>query len=140
MLPGFKVVIDTNVFVSATIFKGEANRLVDSWQRNKFTFLMSGKILDEYIKVLAYPKFKLTDDEIKYIIESELLPFITPCRVEAELDIIKCDISDNKFLALALTGEADYIVSGDKHFLDLGKIERTRIVSLKKFLSVLKSS
>ena len=136
----YKVVIDTNIFVSATIFKGEANKLVGLWQRNKITFLMSREILDEYIKVLAYPKFKLTDDEIKYIIETELLPFITPCRVEAELDIIKCDISDNKFLALALTGEADYIVSGDKHLLDLGKIEKTRIVSLKKFLSVLKSS
>jgi len=136
----YKVVIDTNIFVSATIFKGEANKLVGLWQRNKITFLMSREILDEYIKVLAYPKFKLTDDEIKYIIETELLPFITPCRVEAELDIIKCDISDNKFLDLALTGKADYIVSGDKHLLDLGKIEKTRIVSLKKFLSVLKSS
>ncbi len=136
MPPGFKVVIDTNIFMSAVIFKGEANKLVPLWQKGEMTFLMSREILVEYINVLSYPKFKLADYEVKHIIEAELIPFLTLFEVDAELKIIKDDPSDNKFLSLAIKGKADYIVSGDRHLLDIGEFRKTRIVSSKKFLSL----
>lgn len=131
-----KVVIDTNVFISAILFKGEANRLVDLWQEGKFLFLMSQEVLNEYIKVLSYPKFRLTDSEVTHIIEAELLPFITPVAVKRRISAIEDDPSDNMFLSLALEGKADRIVSGDKHLLELGNFGKIRIVSLKNFLSI----
>ncbi len=132
-----RVVLDTNVFVSAVLFNGIANRLVDLWQKGDILFLMSQEILNEYIKVLSYTKFRLTDGEIKYILQEELLPFVKPLVVKQQVDAIKADPSDNRFLSLALQGKADYIISGDKHLLELGKYRTTRIVSLNSFLSLL---
>jgi uncharacterized protein len=131
----FRVVIDTNVFISAVLFPGEANRLVELWQKDEFLFLMSQEILNEYIKVLSYPKFKLTDEEITHIIESELIPYISPSAVKTKLAVITDDTSDNKFLSLAVEGNADFIVSGDKHLLKLGEFKKIRIVTPKVFLS-----
>jgi len=132
-----KVVIDTNTFISAVLFKGETNKLVDLWQKEKFTFLISREILDEYIKVLSYPKFKLTSDEIKHIINTELLPFVEPYVVKTEVDIIKDDPSDNKFLALAITGKSNCIISGDKHLLAIRRFRGIKIITPHLFLSSL---
>ena len=132
-----KVVIDTNTFISAVLFKGETNKLVDLWQKEKFTFLISREILDEYIKVLSYPKFKLTSDEIKHIINTELLPFVEPYVVKTEVDIIKDDPSDNKFLALAITGKSNCIISGDKHLLAIRRFRGIKIITPYLFLSSL---
>ncbi len=130
-----RVVIDTNIFVSAILFKGSANKVVNLWQKNKFIFLMSQEILNEYIKVLSYPKFRLTGGEITHIIEEEILPFINPVAVKTPVAIIEKDPSDNKFLSLAAEGKADRIVSGDKHLLELGEFRKIKIVSLQSFLS-----
>jgi uncharacterized protein len=131
-----RIVIDTNIFISSILFKGEANKLVDLWQKDKFLFLMSPEILKEYINVLSSPKFKLTGDEIRHIIHKELLPFVSSLVVEAKLNIIETDPSDNEFLSLAAEGKADYIVSGDKHLLKLNEYGKIRILSLKNFLSL----
>ena len=130
-----KVVIDTNIFISATLFSGEANRLVSLWQKNYIQLLMSKQVLEEYLRVLNYPKFGLTEIQIKYITEEVLLPYIFPLIVKRKISIIKNDPSDNKFLSLALEGKADFIISGDKHILELKKNENIRIVSLKEFFS-----
>jgi len=130
-----RVVIDTNVFISAILFRGELNKLVDLWQKNEFLFLISPEVLNEYIWVLSYPKFRLSGNEVKHVIQEELLPFVKPLIVKAEPNIIKTDPSDNKFLSLAMEGKADYIVSGDKHLLELKKYGEIRIAPLKNFLS-----
>ncbi|MCK9266399.1 putative toxin-antitoxin system toxin component, PIN family [bacterium] len=134
-MPKLKVVIDTNIFISATLFSGEANRLVSLWQKNYIQLLMSKQVLEEYLRALNYPKFGLTEIQIKYITEEVLLPYIFPLIVKRKISIIKNDLSDNKFLSLALEGKADFIISGDKHILELKKIENIRIVSLKEFFS-----
>lgn len=136
MPPGFRIIVDTNIFISAAIFKGKANRLASLWQKGAVTFLMSEEILAEYINVLSYPKFKLADYEAKHIIETYIIPYIKPVKVDIDLKIINDDPADNKFLCLAVKGKADYIVSGDKHLLDIGEFRKIRIVPLKKFLSL----
>jgi uncharacterized protein len=131
-----RVVMDTNIFISAILFKGPANKLVDLWQKGEFLFLMSQGILNEYIKVLSYPKFRLTGEEVTHIIETDLIPYINPVSVKTNIAIVKDDPSDNMFLALGMEGKADRIVSGDKHLLELGEYSKIRIISLKKFLSL----
>ncbi len=129
-----RVVIDTNVFVSSLLFKGPTNRVVNLWQNRKFTFLICKEILEEYIRVLAYPKFQLSEEEIKEIIEKELLPFVQIVTIEKPVSIIKVDTSDNIFLSVALTGKAKFIVSGDKHLLGLRKYQGIRILKVNDFL------
>jgi putative PIN family toxin of toxin-antitoxin system len=133
-----KIVIDTNVFISAILFRGSTSRLVSLWQRDVVSLLMSSAVLKEYAKALAYPKFKLTKTEIRGIVEQELLPYVYPVKVKRSLHIITEDPSDNKFLELAATGKADYILSGDKHLLDLKNFHGIKIITPSEFFAFFK--
>lgn len=135
-----RAVIDTNVFISSILFEGKANQLVNYWQGKKFVFLISRPILEEYIKVLSYPKFKLSEDQIKHVIENELLPFVEVVEIKTSVYVVKKDPGDNKFISTALDGKADYLVSGDEHLSSLGKYKNIAIIELKEFLDILRKN
>ncbi|MBX3330039.1 MAG: putative toxin-antitoxin system toxin component, PIN family [Nitrospira sp.] len=69
-----RAVLDTNVVISALLFSGPPSQLVSAWQSSRLRPVVSAPILDEYIRVLAYPKFELTTTEIRSLIGEELLP------------------------------------------------------------------
>lgn len=71
-----RAVLDTNVLISALLFPGLPSRLVTAWQEGRLLPVVSPPILDEYLRALAYPKFKLTVEEISGLLEEALLPFI----------------------------------------------------------------
>lgn len=131
------VVLDTNVFISAVLFRGRTSRLVDLWQNGRISVLLSAEILKEYARVLSYPKFKLTGEEIKSILEQELLRFAATIRVGKVPKVISEDPSDDKFLALAKEGKAAYLISGDEHLLRLKAHSGTKIVPPDEFLALL---
>ena len=60
-----RVVLDTNALVSALLFSGVSSKLVSLWQNGSIAPLLSREILDEYLRVLSYPKFALSEKEIK---------------------------------------------------------------------------
>ena len=134
-LPPPRVVLDTSVFISAILFHGRTSQLVRLWQEGRILVLMSPEVLKEYVKVLAYPKFKLAKQEIKSVIEQELLPYVEPVKVSKAIRVIAEDPSDDKFLSLALGGKSDFIISGDKHLLRLKKFPGIKIVTAEEFLS-----
>ena len=133
-----KVVLDTNVVISALLFGGETVRLVSLWQTGAFSWLASAAIIQEYARVLAYPKFKLTEAEIRELLNEDILPFVTAVRVGKVPRVIRQDPSDDEFLACALTGKADAIVSGDHHLLELKRYREIPILDVRTFLSNLK--
>jgi putative PIN family toxin of toxin-antitoxin system len=113
-----RVVLDTNVIISALLFGRVPGELISLWKSGRLQPLASSQIIDEYIRVLAYPKFKLTEDEINFLLYSEILPFFDVLEVNQEsLPIIFADPSDDKFLLCAEIGMADVIISGDRHLL-----------------------
>lgn len=134
-IPG--IVIDTSVFISAVLFRGPTSRLVSLWQKGTISVLMSSAILKEYATALAYPKFKLTRTEIRGIIEQELLPYVSPVKVKSTLHVITQDPSDDKFLELAQEGKADYILSGDKHLLDLKTFHGIKIITPNELFALI---
>jgi len=129
-----RVVLDTNVVVSALLFRGELSRLHALWKRKAFTIVASREIVEEYLRVLAYPKFNLTEKEIGDIIREELLPCIEPVMVAEELKGVCVDPDDDKFLACAEAAKADVVVSGDEHLLSLKKYKGCPIITAEKFL------
>ena len=133
-----KIVIDTNVFISAILFRGPTSRLVSLWQKNAVSVFMSSEVLKEYAKALGYPKFKLTKSEVRAILEQELLPYVYPVKIKRSLHIITEDPSDNKFLELAVTGKADFILSGDKHLLDFKNLRGIKIITPAEFFTLFK--
>ena len=129
-----RAVLDTNVVISALVFQGPAKALVSFWQRKRILLLASQALVEEHIRVLHYPKFRLTQAEIRYLVEEELLPFITPVKVRRVPDVIREDPADNQVLACASAGRAGLIVTGDHHLLVLSRYRQVPIVTISEFL------
>lgn len=129
-----RVVLGTNVLISALIFTAIASELVPRWQKGAITVLLSREILDEYLRVLAYPNFQLSEGEIKGLIEEELLPFVQVIRPGTRIRVVKRDPSDNKFLECAVAGKASVLIAGDNELLALRHYRSVRIQTPSRFL------
>jgi putative PIN family toxin of toxin-antitoxin system len=130
-----RVVLDTNTLISALLFSGTASHLVPLWQSGEITPLLSKAMLQEYLQVLTYPKFRLSDQEIRELIEEEVLPFVKTIEVRKRLTVVRRDPDDNKFLECAVTGGAKYLVTGDRDLLELGSYRGISIVTAGEFLN-----
>ena len=133
-----KVVLDTNILISALIFKGGLSKLVELWKKGKIIPLFSKETFQEFKNVLQYPKFSLTEKEIRIIITEEVLPFFEIIEVT---DIVseKCkDPDDDKFLSCAISASADFIVSGDSDLHAIGKYKFIKIIKASDFLEIFK--
>ena len=131
-----KIVLDTNIFISMFLFEGETSRLWLFLKEKKFTVVISKEILQEYIKVLHYPKFGLNEEDIGCIIKDYFLPCVDTAKTRKIKKVILDDPSDDIFLACAISAGAKYIVSGDKHLLDLKNYGDIRIISSAEFLKI----
>lgn len=131
-----KVVLDNNVLISALALNGFSLRLIELLLKNQIQILTCKEILEELVRVLNYPKLKLSKEKIQAVIhwcfENSVI-----VEVKNYLSIIKEDPSDDIFLSCALEAQADFIITGDKHLLQLGIIQNTKIVSQSKFLNLL---
>jgi uncharacterized protein len=118
--PPPRVVIDTNLVLSALVFGGSTAKLRLAWQDDLLTPLASKTTVTELIRVLAYPKFKLTKSEQEDLL-ADYLPFCETVLMPKILPVIpECrDPFDSPFLVLALVGKADYLVTGDRDLLCL---------------------
>ena len=130
-----RVVIDTNVTVFSVLFGGIPGELIPLWKSARIMPLASKEIIDEYIKVLTYPKFELSEAEINYILYNEILPYFDIINIKHSPIIIKDDLSDDKFIHCAKAGKAGVIISGDQHLLSLKTYQKIKILTPAKFLS-----
>jgi putative PIN family toxin of toxin-antitoxin system len=136
-----KIVLDTNVIISATLIRGgNEDRLLRAWQRSAFELILSPAILEEVGRALSYEKIKkrrwVTDEEALLLIEmlaekSTLVSGNTKVATSRDTD-------DDKFLAAALEGKADYLVTGDRDLLSLKRFRDTQIVKPTEFLRLLR--
>jgi putative PIN family toxin of toxin-antitoxin system len=130
-----RVVIDTNVVVSALLFGGIPGQLIPLWKSGHIKSLTSAEIIDEYIRVMTYPKFKLSEEEIHYLLHFEILPYFDVISVGlAHSPIIQKDPSDDMFILCAEAGKANVIISGDQHLLSLKNYKKIKILNPKQFL------
>lgn len=130
-----RVVLDTNVLVSALLFTGTSSKLVPLWQRGAISVLLSRGILEEYLRVFSYPKFQLSEADIKGLIQEELIPYVEVVNPRKRLRVVERDPWDDKFLECALTGRAKVIISGDKDLLTIGRYRKINIQSPAQFLN-----
>jgi putative PIN family toxin of toxin-antitoxin system len=127
-----RVVLDTNIFVSMAL-RGTIGKIDDGWKAEKFTLLVSDDIVSEYLNVLQRPKLHLSASTISAIINRiyRKAEFVTPTE---KIVIIESDSTDNKFLEAAITGSAEYIISGDHHLLELKEFRAVSIITARTFL------
>ncbi len=136
-----KVVLDANIYVSSLIStQGNPKRIMELWEQNQFDVLVSALIIDEIGRVLRYPRIvkRHTRDEgsIQRFLEllSSQAVIVEPTVV---LDVVKEDQSDNRYLECAVEGTAQYIISGDKHLLDLGEYKGIVVLPPAAFVTLL---
>lgn len=137
-----RVVIDTNVIVSGILSrKGAPAELLNAWRERRFLLLSSSAIVAEVRAVMQYPrirhKYHLSDEEIEQVIallEHDAMLVAGEASVTGSLPD---DPMDEMFLACALDGQADIIVSGDHHLLDLASYRDIPIMTARQFLEQL---
>jgi len=132
-----KFVFDTNIFVSALMSKRGNPALLLDRVRKSYTLFISKDILSELKDVISRDKFGYTDVEINSFVEA-IISFTDIVNPEIKIDAIKADPDDNKILECAVTSRASYIVSGDKHLLDLIEYGKIKIIKPKAALDLLK--
>jgi putative PIN family toxin of toxin-antitoxin system len=130
-----KMVLDSNVHLSALVFGGKPGKLLDiaRRRRDRVRLCVSQPILVEVARVLRM-RF-LWDDtrirkEIGYMLE--IAHEVTP---GARIAVI-ADEPDNRILECAVAAKAAYVVSGDKHLLDLGSYQGILIVTVSDMLEI----
>ena len=132
-----RIILDTNLWISFLISKDfrDLDKLIEN---KKILFLFSKELLEEFISVSQRPKFHkyFSDFNIK-----ELLRLFDEYgkMVSIKSSFNKCrDKKDNFLINLAIDGKADYLVTGDNDLLELREIGKTKIVTIKDFISTIK--
>jgi len=129
-----KFVFDTNVIVSALLIKRSVARRAFNKAREVGSILLSFEVITELYDVLSRSAFD------RYIDEDDRLQFLTILVKESELievneRISECrDPKDDKFLELAVSGKADFIISGDDDLQVLNPFRKITILSPRQFL------
>jgi putative PIN family toxin of toxin-antitoxin system len=129
-----KIVIDTNIFISALIFSSSNSDLIIDLARSKeIDNFISLEIVDEFKRVLV-TKFKYSNIEVNRFIES-ILNFSTFVYPQTRIKIIKNKDDDNRILECALESKSKFIITGNKkHLLKLKNYKTIKILSPAEFL------
>ena len=129
-----RVVFDTNVILSALLFKsGRVSWVFGLWKSGRVVPLVSKETVSELLRVLAYPKFALTLHEQQAVLEA-FLPYaeaVVPGRCVPQQECR--DPHDIPFLILAIKGNADYLVTGDRDLLTVKEFDTCPIVTPEEF-------
>ena len=134
-----RVVLDTGILIAALNTKDTPpDRIYQAWRKRRFELVTSQWQLDEFRRVSRYPKLR------KYLQPIEAGNLVNGLRHQArflenlpDVDLSE-DPDDNPLLAMAIAGDVDYLVSGDKRdVLALKKVGKASIVTARGFLTIL---
>ena len=121
VVKGPRAVLDTNVLVSALLFRsGRLSWLRQAWQTMALRPVMAKPTTEELLRVLAYPKFRLTSAEVEALLE-ELLPWVEVFAAPIPSVVKRWTVRDPKdqILDLALGAGVDLLLTGDADLLVL---------------------
>ena len=111
-------VLDTNILVSALLFRGTMVPIHRAILEGRLLPLLTDPILEEYLRVLAYPRLQLSEPEIKYLVEEEIQPWFHKISENVPTDTwIPEAPGDDHFVNAALVRLGTYLISGDTHIL-----------------------
>jgi uncharacterized protein len=119
-----RVVIDTNIVISAYAFQSVNARMVIACVMDDHVCLVSGQLTDEWFEAISRPKFNFAPLDTKRAMVGVLTTLAESVPVTTTTTICR-DPKDNYLLALALDGQADVIVTGDSDLLVLGPYHGT---------------
>ena len=128
-----RVVLDTNVLISAILFGGKPRQILEKAIRGEIRLCLSEPILEELKGVLQRSKFDYSPEMIQFIL-TELTGIADLVNPSETLNVVLEDPEDNRILECAVEAKANYIISGDFHLLKLSRYRDIEIVNAVAFL------
>ena len=133
-----RVVLDTNLLVSYLLTQGKTiSSIITHWENGDIEVVVSPAIIEELVEVVRRPRLSrqmaVNPQMLIDLLSSEAL------HIEGDFAFpgASRDPKDDKFLACAVEGAADYIVTGDADLLSLEKFHAVRIVRPAEFVQLL---
>ena len=128
-----RVVLDTNVLISAILFGGKPRQILEKTIRGEIRLCLSEPILEEVKGVLKRPKFDYSPEMIQIIL-TELTGIADIVNPSETIHVVLEDPDDNRILECAVEAGANYVVTGDLHLLKLSRYRDTEILNTAAFL------
>jgi putative PIN family toxin of toxin-antitoxin system len=128
-----RVVLDTNVLISAILFGGKPRLILEKAIRGEVRLCLSEPILDELKGVLQRSKFDYSPEVIQFILRElmGIADFVNPSET---LNVVLEDPEDNRILECAVEAEANCVISGDFHLLKLSRYRNIEVLNVAAFL------
>lgn len=133
-----RAVFDTNVLVSGMLYAGKSKLLIDAVLDGKITLILSTQLIQEFKRVIARDKFKLSRDQ-QNTLTKFVLRISDIVRIRSKFRVVKKDPNDDIVLRTAYDGRVDCIVSGDKHLLALKEFRGIKIMMVSKTIELLEA-
>ena len=128
-----KIVFDTNVLISATLWDNSAaQKFLFKCIKENVQIFSSQEIIEEYKKILRRD-FNYKEQEIDKIFE-RVLQFLTLVTPNKKINVVKEDADDNKIIECAVESCVDHIISYDKHLLKLKEYQKIKIIKPEEAL------
>ncbi len=128
-----RVVLDTNVLISAILFGGKPRQILEKAIRGEIRLCLSEPILEEVKGVLKRPKFDYSPEMIQIIL-TELTGIADIVNPSETIHVVLEDPDDNRILECAVEARVNYVVTGDLHLLKLSMYRDTEILNTAAFL------
>jgi len=132
-----RVVLDTNVLISAILFGGKPRQILEKAIRREIRLCLSEPILEELKGVFQRSKFDYSPEMIQFIL-TELMGIADFVNPSETIKVVLEDPEDNRILECAVEAKANYIITGDLHLLKLSKYANIEVLNAAAFLERLK--
>jgi len=133
-----RIVIDTNIWISGLLWRGAPWELLCLAEADRVTLCATPSILAELAQVLSYERLQLRLGQLG-LTPAEVVGYAMNLASVFEVPegdaIVLADPDDDVFLRCAQAAEASYVVSGDRHLLDLGTYAGIPILTVRDFLT-----
>jgi putative PIN family toxin of toxin-antitoxin system len=132
-----RVTADSNIYISALLFGGPPDDILKLAEQGEIHLSISGAILDEVSRVLR-DKFRLSPEELQMAL-TRIEGMTEKVNSTQTVDVVKEDPTDNRILECAQAGKSEYLVTRDKHLLQLGTFQGTKIILAADFLETFRA-
>jgi putative PIN family toxin of toxin-antitoxin system len=135
-----RIVLDANIYISNLISdKGNPAKIVRWWLEGEYDVLVTQPIVDEILHVTDYERIqkkyaRVRENRLEFAaLISEQAVWVEP---REELDVVVADETDNRYVECAVAGNAQYIVTGDEHLLELREYKGIEILTPAAFATL----
>jgi len=135
-----RITLDTNVMVSSTFWAGAPDQVMRLVEEKEVELILSEEIMNELVEVLEYEEVKKKVREKGLMMRRSVEKILSVSQIikpNERIYAVKEDPDDDKFLECAVEGDAEYLVSRDKHLLKLKKYKGIEIIKPEEFLRII---